>query len=95
MCGAFLFLQENIRTVTALVSSGPALTLEDNASTADKNAHRLRAFFARVLRLITHRVNNLNDQFTLVALVVVRWHLTLARMLSALPQVRSPQSPRP
>jgi hypothetical protein len=40
-------------------------------------------------------VNDLNDRFTLVALVVVRWHLTLARMLSALPQVRSPQSPRP
>jgi hypothetical protein len=40
-------------------------------------------------------VNNLNDLFTLVALVVVRWNLTLARMLSALPQVRSPQWPRP
>ena len=61
MCGAFLFLQENIRTVTALVGSSPAFTLEDNASTADKNAHRLRALLARILRLITHRVNNLND----------------------------------
>jgi hypothetical protein len=40
-------------------------------------------------------VNDLNDQFTLVAFVVVRWHLTLARMLSALLQVQSPQSPRP
>jgi len=95
MCGAFLFLQENIRTVTALVGSSPAFALEDNASAAYKDAHRLRALLARVLRLITHRVNDLNDRFTLIALVVVRWHLTLARMLSALPQVRSPQSPRP
>ena len=89
MCGAFLFLQINVGTGPTLIGSRPALALKDNPRGADDKSHWLIALLAKLLRLVAHAVNDLNNLVALCTLIIIRWHVNLAYMLSVPLQERT------